>query len=109
MNKVRLEKIKEIADKIVKLDDEKYIKELLLKKYGQRDFIDYFVRIQSKLKKANLSCFSMDDICLVLGMSNSDDSTNYDFWLVRDLLLIRLLEISSIKIDDIEIPEENEN
>lgn len=106
MNKSRLEKIKEIADKIFSLNDEKFIKEILLKKYNQRDFIDYIVRIQSKLKKAKLDCFTMDDVCLALGITNSDDSTNSDFWLVRDLITIRLLEISSIQIDDIEVSDD---
>ncbi|MFN8577119.1 MAG: hypothetical protein U0354_09710 [Candidatus Sericytochromatia bacterium] len=108
MNKVRLEKIKDLADKIVKLNSEKHIKELFRKKYSQRDFIDYLVRIQAKLKSSNLPVFSMDEICIALGISNSDDTTNNDFYLVRDLILIRLLELTSIHLEDDEIAQDLE-
>lgn len=100
MDKSRLDKIEKIADKIVALKDERLIKELYLKKYNSAKFLDYLVRVQNKLKNSSIGCFSLGDVCAVLNISSLEDSTSYDYWLARDLMLIRMIEKSEIKLDD---------
>ncbi|MFN8672084.1 MAG: hypothetical protein U0457_08380 [Candidatus Sericytochromatia bacterium] len=98
MNRIRIDKIKDVADKIVKLGNKKLINDFLSEEYRNKELSEYFVKVARKLTESDMECFSMDDICDILNISNVDDIVGNDYWLVRDLLAIRILEISSPKM-----------
>lgn len=97
MDKQRLEVIKKIADIITDVlingnNDEKWLTILYrMKSNSTSDFLRYLVKAQKKLSEFGKP-ISFDDILIMLDLASEDDASNTNFWLVRELFLLRMIE-----------------
>lgn len=92
MERARLEAIRRIADQIAENVAERRIEQdLFAYNMGLSQFLNYFARLQKKLAEAGAP-LNWDELLLALGISNVEDRTARDHWLVQDLILIRVYE-----------------
>ncbi|GAB6181349.1 CRISPR-associated protein Cst1 [Desulfotomaculum defluvii] len=97
MEKQRLEVIKRIADQIatylvLENNEKKWLNDLYYKEFKPSRFTNYLIKAQKSLAEKG-QVFTLDDILIMLDLYSFDDTVVKDFWLVRDLFLIRLLEV----------------
>lgn len=97
MEKQRLEVIKRIADQIANYlilgnNEKKWLDDLYYREYKPSRFTGYLIKAQKSLAQKG-QVFTLDDVLIMLDISSIDDTGVRDYWLVRDLFLIRLLEI----------------
>lgn len=89
MRKTRVEAIREIGDRIAASPEKKKILERL---FVPRNFIDTLVFAQNRMQKEEGRPLRFDTILTALDLVSEDDSLPPDFWLVRDLIILRVLE-----------------
>jgi CRISPR-associated protein Cst1 len=110
MERQRLEAIREIADAIVNSRDPKWmINRLMRSGKSLYDFIPVVRAIQHKLSSEHKS-IGWEKILLALNLSDEEDATPRDTWLVSELILTRIFERLSQSqsglLADIDNPEE---
>ena len=88
MRKSRIEAIKEIGDSIARSNDRKKLLERL---FTSRNFVDTLVYAQNRIA-AGGKPLRFDAILEALDLASEEDSLPRDFWLVRDLIILRVLE-----------------
>jgi CRISPR-associated protein Cst1 len=88
MRKSRIEAIKEIGDSIARSNDRKKLLERL---FTSRNFVDTLVYSQNRIA-AGGTPLRFDAILEALDLASEEDSLPRDFWLVRDLIILRVLE-----------------
>jgi CRISPR-associated protein Cst1 len=89
MQRNRIEAIKEIADSISRSSEKKRLLQQLL---TTRNFVDTLVYVQSRIERADETPLRFEAILSALDLVSEDDSLPRDFWLVRDLIILRILE-----------------
>ncbi|MFZ5598948.1 MAG: hypothetical protein ACOY35_05200 [Bacillota bacterium] len=97
MEKQRLDIIKRIADQIaldlvIGNNEKKWINDLYFREYKPSRFTGYLIKAQKNLAEKG-KVFTMEDVLTMLDIYSEYDTGAKDFWLVRDLFLIRLLEM----------------
>lgn len=97
MDKQRLETIKRIADQVTNTliignNETKWLNSLFNHEHKFHEFMRYLIRVQKRLAEKG-QVLSLDDILIMLDLSNEEDTVSKDFSLVRDLFLIRMLEL----------------
>ncbi|GAB6158203.1 hypothetical protein JCM39194_14030 [Desulfotomaculum varum] len=97
MEKQRLDIIKKIADQIANHlilgnNEKKWLNEIYFRESKPSHFTGYLIKAQKSLAEKGQS-FTFDDVLIMLDIYSIDDAGVKDFWLVRDLFLIRLLEV----------------
>jgi CRISPR-associated protein Cst1 len=112
MEKQRLEAIREMADTIadhliLANRDRRVAWHLFKRRLRLGDFLQCLSQIQRKLSDAGHP-FEWDKILLALGLSNEEDRTSSDHWLVQDLILIRVYEKLAKSEVLAELPEAEE-
>lgn len=116
MEKERLEIIRGIADQIaldliIGNNEKKWINELYFREYKPSRFTGYLIKAQKSLAEKG-KVFTMDDVLIMLDIYSEYDTGAKDFWLVRDLFLIRLLEMvgkhKREMLDEIKFEDETE-
>jgi CRISPR-associated protein Cst1 len=105
MKKMRIEAIREIADRVSKSRENKKILKRLFE--SSKNFIDWLVFAQNAIDKAGESPIQFDSILTALDMVSEDDAIPRDFWLVRDLIILRALEVSSDVLHELPEPQLN--
>jgi hypothetical protein len=70
---------------------------------GLSQLLNYFARLQKTLAEAGAP-LGWDEVLLALGISNVEDRTSRDHWLVQDLILIRVYEQLGQLAADAELP-----
>ena len=104
MERARLEAIRGIADRIAEKVKEKRIeRDLFANNMGLSQLLNYFARLQKVLAEAGAP-LSWDEVLLALGISNVEDRTSRDHWLVQDLILIRVYEQLGQSAAEAELP-----
>lgn len=96
MEKERLEAIREMADSIVDTlilshRNRRAAEQLFRRRLKPGEFLQCLSQVQRKLSDAGHP-FAWDRVLLALGLSNEEDRTLMDAWLVQELMLIRLYE-----------------
>lgn len=95
MRKERLEVIKKFGDIIADIGqrDTKWINNLYLRELRPSEFLGYLTKLSKSLKDSNLTV-KLDDVLILLDISNEEDSTiNYqESSLIQALILIRVFE-----------------
>jgi CRISPR-associated protein Cst1 len=105
MKKMRIEAIREIADRVSKSRENKKILKRLFE--SSKNFMDWLVFAQNAIDKAGESPIQFDSILTALDMVSEDDAIPRDFWLVRDLIILRALEVSSDVLHELPEPQLN--
>lgn len=117
MEKQRLEIIRRIADQIaldlvIGNNEKKWINNIYFREYKPSRFTGYLIKAQKSLAEKG-KVFTMDDVLIMLDIYSEYDTGAKDFWLVRDLFLIRLLEVVGKQkrelLDEINFGDELEN
>ena len=96
MDKQRLEIIRKtadlIADVLVLGNNEKYfVTYLYQRERKSQELMRYLIKTQKRLSELGKP-IDFDEILTMLDMISKDDTGPKDIWLVRDLLLLRMLE-----------------
>jgi len=102
MTKLRIDAIREIADQVSKSSASKKLLTRLFE--SPTNFTDWLVYAQRTIEKAGEPCFRFDSILAALDMVSEDDSMPRDFWLVRNLIILRALEAVDDSVSQ-ELPE----
>ncbi len=89
MQNSRIEAIKEIADSIARSSEKKRLLQQLV---TTRNFVDTLVYVQSRIDRVGEKPLRFEAILTALDLISEDDSLPRDFWLVRDLIILRVLE-----------------
>lgn len=97
MERQRLDVIKVIADRITEVlvlgnNEKHWLRDLYLRELRTPEFLNYLVRAQKRLSEFG-QAYSLDDVLTLLDLTSTEDSGPRDAWLVRDLFLIRMLEL----------------
>jgi CRISPR-associated protein Cst1 len=109
MEKVRLESIRQIADTIadelvIANNDRRVVWQLFGRRLRLSEFLQRLVQIQRRLSQIGKPLI-WDRVLLALGLSDDEDRTAPDHWLVQELILIRLFERLSNSPVLSELPE----
>ncbi|CCO07697.1 hypothetical protein [Desulforamulus hydrothermalis] len=116
MEKQRLDIIKKIADQIanhliIGNNEKKWLNDLYFRESKPSHFTGYLIKAQKSLAEKGQS-FTFEDVLIMLDIYSIDDAGVKDFWLVRDLFLIRLLEIIGKHkrdlLEDLQFADEDE-
>ncbi len=96
MERERLEAIREIADHIadhliIGAGERKAAGQLIRRKLRLGEFLQFLSYIQRKLSAANKP-LAWEKVLSALNLQSDDDRTASDYWLVQELVLIRLYE-----------------
>jgi CRISPR-associated protein Cst1 len=102
MRKNRIEAIREIADQVSKSRENKKLLRRLFE--SSKNFMDWLVFAQNAIKKAGENPIRFDSILTALDMISEDDAMPRDFWLVRNLIILRALEVDPNVSDDLPEP-----
>lgn len=102
MRKNRVEAIREIGDRIAASPQRAKLLERLL---PSRNFVDALVFAQNRMQKAGEPPLPFDTILAALDLVSEEDSLPKDFWLVRNLIILRVLEqVDSDTVRDLPEP-----
>jgi CRISPR-associated protein Cst1 len=112
MERERLEAIREIADHIadhliIGAGDHKAAGRLIRRKLRLGEFLQFLSYIQRKLSEAHKP-LAWDKVLTALNLQADDDRTATDYWLVQELVLIRLYERLANSPAMAELPEPEE-
>ena len=103
MQKSRIEAIKEIGDSIARSSEKR---KLLPRLFNTRNIFDALVYIQRRIGEKNETPLRFDTITTALDLVSEDDSLPQDFWLVRSLIQLRVME--QVDIDTLrELPDDD--
>jgi CRISPR-associated protein Cst1 len=96
MDRTRLDAIREIADHIVDhliigAGEQKAAGQLIRRKLRLGEFLQFLSYIQRKLS-AQHKPLQWEKVLVALSIESNDDRTASDYWLVQELILIRLYE-----------------
>ena len=89
MTKIRIDAIRQIADQIASSSEGKRILDRLIKGKGP---IDAFLYAQIRMSRAGEPPLSLDKVLCALDLLSEDDSPSKEAWLVRDLIVLRIIE-----------------
>jgi CRISPR-associated protein Cst1 len=89
MRKSRVEAIREIGDRIAGSSERTRLLERL---WPPNNFLGGLVYAQHRMQKAGETPLRFDAILTALDLVSEDDSLPQNFWLVRDLIILRVLE-----------------
>ena len=104
MERARLEAIRGIADRIAEnVKEQRIERDLFAYNMGLNQLLNYFARLQKTLAEAGAP-LGWDEVLLALGISNVEDRTSRDHWLVQDLILIRVYERLGRTTAEAELP-----
>ncbi|MFN8672083.1 MAG: hypothetical protein U0457_08375 [Candidatus Sericytochromatia bacterium] len=92
INENRLKKVKEIADTIVKYASEELINNFINIRCDYKGFFKYIRELSKELEMKKINTIALDDLCYILNLLNSDSNINSDYWIIRCLIEIRILE-----------------
>ncbi len=110
MEKQRLEAIRQIADLIAeelilgKSGNVRSVEPLFRRRMKLGEFLRWLSQIQRRLSDLGRP-LSWDSVLLALDLAGDEDRTAKDFWLVEELVLIRLLERAAKSDVLAELPE----
>jgi hypothetical protein len=103
MRKNRIDAIKEIGDSIARSSEKR---KLLPRLFNTRNIFDALVYIQRRIGEKNETPLCFDTIITALDLVSEDDSLPQDFWLVRSLIQLRVME--QVDIDTLrELPDDD--
>jgi len=95
----RLQLIKELADKIMQTlvlgnGEKRWLAEFYNKKLRPGELLRYLIRVQKRLSEQG-AAFAYEDVVCILDLESEEESIWKESWLVKDLMLIRMLEIAA--------------
>lgn len=92
MNQKRLDAIQKLGDKIADSSVNQPILDRLFKRSRTSAFVECLTYAQDRMSRAKESPIPTPMIHLALDVVSEDDATARDMWLVRELLLMRIME-----------------
>src|SRR6266481_6297595 len=109
MERIRLEAIREIADHIadhliIGAGERRAADQLVRRKLRLGEFLQFLSYVQRKLSAANKP-LPWEKVLNALNLESDDDRTASDYWLVQELVLIRLYERLANSSALAELPE----
>ncbi len=112
MERERLEAIREIADHIadhliIGAGERRAASQLIRRKLRLGEFLQFLSYVQRKLSDAHKP-LSWEKVLIALNLQSDDDRTASDYWLVQELVLIRLYERLANSPALAELPEPDE-
>ncbi|MGI6685821.1 MAG: hypothetical protein ACOX47_10200 [Bacillota bacterium] len=96
MDKRRIDIIKQVADKITNVlilgnNEKRWLQNLYMREMKYNEFFRYLIKAQKRLSELK-DPILLDEIIFMLDITNKDEVLPRETWLVRDLLLLRMLE-----------------
>ncbi|MBM7865383.1 hypothetical protein GTO89_01185 [Heliobacterium gestii] len=121
MDQKRLDAIQEVADCIITHlvlgnNEMNWLKNLYRKNPGNKEFVRYLVKVQKKLSELG-HAFSYQKVLDMLDIPSAEEYWHNNMWLVRDLMLIRMLEqvalqkkemLSALEEDELDSDDQSE-
>lgn len=104
MTKDRLDAVERIADRIAASPEVENIVGRLFRRSRSMDFIMSLTDAMDRLVRKSEPGFTTADVHLALNLVSEDDATPTDTWLIRELMIMRILETVSLKRPD-EVPK----
>ncbi len=97
MTKDRIDAVERIADRIAASPEVEKIVARLFKRNRGMDFIVSLTDAMDRLVRKSEPAFSTADVHLALNLVSEDDATPTDTWLIRELMIMRILETVSLR------------